>query len=312
MNTAVFRSAMIILILFYQSPAINAGPKKKIAVLDFDANNISASYGKIVRNQFEVSLYRTGLFQIVEREKIDLIVKERKQLNADCTDARCAAEIGSILSVDYVVLGSIDKMGEYTISVRFVEINRGDLAFAHSVNAADENAVPPAINELVRKSAIILSGGKDPEVEQKNSKRYRYLWPCIGFAVLSAASFGGGIHSEVLLRDANAEYDQLADQYSVTTDINEVLSLRKKMKNKKYEADSYELARNITLGIGAATIAASVVFLCLHLTDKTGKAADGKTTSGSVYPVIMTTPLFSGSGLKNNKYYFGAGLACKW
>ena len=51
--------------------------KKRVAVLQFKSNNTSKSYADIVRDIMEVRLYETDCFDIVERNRIDLILKEQ-------------------------------------------------------------------------------------------------------------------------------------------------------------------------------------------------------------------------------------------
>ena len=111
-NSALKIIISLLLLLF--STKMFATEKKRLAVLDFSANNTSPTYARIIRNQIEVSLYRTNVFDILERNKMELILKEQEFETTGCIDTSCAIRIGKLLSVDYVALGSIDKMTAFT------------------------------------------------------------------------------------------------------------------------------------------------------------------------------------------------------
>ena len=69
----------IILFLFICGNSISfAKERERIAVLDFKANNTSISDANIVRNNIELGLYKSGYFNLLERDSIKLVLKEQK------------------------------------------------------------------------------------------------------------------------------------------------------------------------------------------------------------------------------------------
>ena len=97
--------------------------KKRVAILTFSANNVPSSVARIVRNTFELALFKTKKFDILERSRIDLILKERSIKMSECQTHTCAIKIGSILKADYVILGSVDKLAVYSVSVKVIDVN---------------------------------------------------------------------------------------------------------------------------------------------------------------------------------------------
>ncbi len=101
--------------------------KKRIAVLQIGARDDLASTGRIIRSTLEYRLFQTGFYDVLERDQVDLILKEKKQKETSCTDRECAAEIGSLISADYVIIGSLNRSKEYDISIKVVNVNRNTI-----------------------------------------------------------------------------------------------------------------------------------------------------------------------------------------
>ena len=153
------------------SLSLSGNTKKRTAIMDFTANNTSEAYGKIVRNQVEVALYRTNHFEILERDKMELILKEQGFQLSGCTDTTCAVEIGKLLSVDYVVIGSIDRMGKFLITTKFIDIHKGIVAFADTEQAPVENDRPDAINRLALRASDMFKAEPSAVIAREEKKR---------------------------------------------------------------------------------------------------------------------------------------------
>jgi curli biogenesis system outer membrane secretion channel CsgG len=106
-------------LLVLMTPAIAAAQQRiKVAIWDFE-NNAERSWwfyddlGPAVRNQIDTAfsendeLSRT--FSVIEREKLDLVMKEQGLGSAGALDPQSAAKVGRILGVKYIVTGAIDR-----------------------------------------------------------------------------------------------------------------------------------------------------------------------------------------------------------
>jgi curli biogenesis system outer membrane secretion channel CsgG len=87
--------------------------KPRIAVLEFQ-NNSSWSYwgrnlGLAATDELATQLVRSGAFAVVERQQIDAILSEQHFGLSGAVNAATAAEIGKILGVQAVLLGSITQ-----------------------------------------------------------------------------------------------------------------------------------------------------------------------------------------------------------
>ncbi len=95
-----------------------AQAKIKIAIWDFENNSemhywFSNDLGKAARNQIDTAMSENKVlsekFSVVEREKLELVMKEQGLGSAGALDPQSAAKIGRILGIKYILTGGIDK-----------------------------------------------------------------------------------------------------------------------------------------------------------------------------------------------------------
>ncbi len=92
---------------------------KTVAVIPFEALGFSDShYGSISTAKFSAALSEKGSLTLVEREKLDSIMREKELSMIGIIESRDAQKIGNILSVDAVITGSLyrtEKGAEITV-----------------------------------------------------------------------------------------------------------------------------------------------------------------------------------------------------
>lgn len=107
-------------------PAASAKPS--IAILELDAKGgITADEASIITDRLRAQLHQTGHFQILERAKMESVLKELGfQQSAFCDDSKCKAQIGKLLGVDGLVTGSVSRFDTlYTLSIRVLNVEKG-------------------------------------------------------------------------------------------------------------------------------------------------------------------------------------------
>ena len=98
-------------IVFQLTKRLKVSPDAKVAVLDLEEigeETVKGQYGRLIARMISTSLINTGKFDVVERHQLDRLLEER-----DLTAAQIAAspgEMGKILGLNYVVLGSAAKV----------------------------------------------------------------------------------------------------------------------------------------------------------------------------------------------------------
>ena len=102
--------------------------KPRVGILDFVANNMSENDARIVGEMFTSELVLSGEYDVVDRKNIESIMGEMDFQMSGCTDSSCALEIGQILSLDYMIYGSISLLGEdYIITVYMINVGTAQI-----------------------------------------------------------------------------------------------------------------------------------------------------------------------------------------
>jgi len=109
--------------------------QETIAVIEFEGIGISQNEAKALTNRFRDELVTTGKYTVVERGQMDEILQEQAFQQTGCTSDECAVEVGKLLSVRLIVIGSISKVGDvFSISSRIVNVESGEI-----INTANYN-----------------------------------------------------------------------------------------------------------------------------------------------------------------------------
>ena len=103
------------------APATAAGPKKRVAVMNFDYGTVKTTVAQIFGSDQDVGkgisdllvqkLVQDGKYSVIERNALDKILAEQNFSNSDRADNATAAKIGKILGVDCIIIGSITQFG---------------------------------------------------------------------------------------------------------------------------------------------------------------------------------------------------------
>ena len=144
--------------------------KPTIAVLDFEGRGISAMEAQTLTDRFTTAMSNTGRVQLVERGVMSEVLEEQGMTGSDCSSQECAAEVGAMLGVQFMVNGAIGKLGEaYTIDIKMFSVATGAAENMQSVTY--EGKVEGMIVEIEIMSWTIL--GLDPP-KDLIKKRRRY------------------------------------------------------------------------------------------------------------------------------------------
>lgn len=112
-----FVAGMLMVAVLTPVPAA-AQAKIRIAIWDFENNAERAWWfwndlGPAARNQIDTAFANnktlSDTFTVVERQKLELVMKEQGLATAGALDPQSAAKVGKILGVRYIVTGGIDK-----------------------------------------------------------------------------------------------------------------------------------------------------------------------------------------------------------
>jgi len=128
----------------------SASLKENIAVLDFKLNNVSSDSGNIIRNNIEYNLFKTKKFNLLERNRIDIIRKEQSLAGDDSGSKEYAYKAGMLLTADYVVTGDITYKEKIHLNIVIVDTSDGSIVYSFNRNYKSET-------ELIENSDKIAS-----------------------------------------------------------------------------------------------------------------------------------------------------------
>lgn len=144
-----------------------ADSKTSIAVADLEARGMTKDDGGIISDRLREELLNTGVFRVMERSVMDQILKEQSfQQTGVCTGSDCQVQVGRMLGVDRLVIGSVGKLGTlYTLSIRMLNVETGEIeqSFSQDHQGAIEDLVRGPIRSVAAKLAWAISSKKAPQ-----------------------------------------------------------------------------------------------------------------------------------------------------
>lgn len=163
MRKAILSLAIAAAMLVAMPGSGYAQAKIKIAIWEFENHSDTGWWGyerlgPAARNQIDTEFSEnktlSDKFSVVERDKLNLVMKEQGLAQSGAVDPASAAKVGKILGVKYIVLGGIDKFNidktgggfgsiggnlvqaKATINLRMIDSTTAERVF--SVSADDE------------------------------------------------------------------------------------------------------------------------------------------------------------------------------
>jgi curli biogenesis system outer membrane secretion channel CsgG len=108
-----------------------------------------------VADFLRTELVNTERFVVVDRANMDKLLAEAgfQQLSG-CTEAECAVQMGKLLNVQQMVVGSVSKlMDTYYITVNLVEVETGKIIASHNQEAMTARELLSACRTLAQRIA---------------------------------------------------------------------------------------------------------------------------------------------------------------
>ena len=123
-----------------------------IAVSDLEAHETSAMEASTIADFLRTELINSQAFIVLERSNMSTILAEQHFQQTGCTTNECAIQMGKILNVEKIVIGSFSKiLGAYHINVRLVAVETGAAVLAETVSFTTAEELPAKIKELTNK-----------------------------------------------------------------------------------------------------------------------------------------------------------------
>ena len=121
--------------------------KMTVAILDFEPRGISNLEAQTLTDRFATEINNTGKAVLVDRNSMREVMQEQGYTEVECSSEECAAEVGAMLGVQFMISGAIGKLGDtYTIDAKMFEVATG--AAAKTKNSTYSGKVDGLITEI--------------------------------------------------------------------------------------------------------------------------------------------------------------------
>jgi len=188
------------LILFLGSFLVAQNNKINIAVLDLDATNINEKDARFLSDRLRIELFDAGTFNVLERDKMNVILDEQGFQLSGCTSVECAVEIGQLLNVQQIVAGNIGRIGNvYSITLRLISVKTGKLmqTAKHDYQGELSEMLTEVLPEIAQELSMVEK--TQQEMVEIPKKKGKDRW---GFQVKIGRS------SSALITDFNKNIDE--------------------------------------------------------------------------------------------------------
>ena len=252
-----------IVILLLSTSVLFAAEKMRIAVIDFQANDVSIYAAKAVSDIIGTEMAKRGDFAMIERNQMSSIMNEQGFQQSGCVDSACAVHLGKLLSAKKIMIGSLSRLGGiYTITAKVVDVETAGVDFAESERCTKEDDLDPAARILAIKLINRIAGRDYP----LPSRSYETEEARLRFAIAAAYSYTwqGGMTIPIVkgtgLVSQKSDYTYM-NRFAVSPsyEITDIITLRSNLEysvfNTGYSTaaynynfvstDNYSLSQNL-------------------------------------------------------------------
>jgi len=126
-----------------------------IPVLDLEPQGVAASTAAVISEFVRGEFRKSQRMDLVEKNRMDALLKQRAFEQTGCTESKCAAEAGTILQVDKMIIGTLGKLGQkYVLTLRVVDVKTAKIEYQdreEKIVAEEEldGLVPPLVSRIL-------------------------------------------------------------------------------------------------------------------------------------------------------------------
>ncbi len=141
------RTFSSLLIIILTASIMAQSGKPTVAILDFEGQDVSASEVQTLTERMRTEIGNTNAVRLIERKAVEKIMQEQGFQQTGCTSDECAAEVGQLLGVQFMVSGTIGKVGKtYTIDSKMFSVETGETI--RTKNATFEGDISGLLTEM--------------------------------------------------------------------------------------------------------------------------------------------------------------------
>ena len=311
----------ILILLMISAVPVFSQEKMRIAIMDLEPKDISASDAAKISELIRNEIINTGKYTVIERAQMNNILKEQGLQQAGCTDISCAVEVGKILSARKILVGSVMKLGtSIIITGRIVDIEKGIAEFSEKGTAKDHEGLSEAVGDFVAKLSKRIGipvAGRETKSADKSSTSGSYgnpySFPAFGLSAFTLLSLGGGYYYNMQVAKLNSDYDKLSVKYKASSGYVAATALHDKMAANRKDAKKDVLYRNILYGAGGLSFIGSGYFLFRYFTYEPSSSGSINEKIMDMTPVIYAVnDMQKGYGMRSEGVFLGMNISFRF
>ncbi len=102
--------------------------KTSVAVLELDATGIEKYVAQALTNRLRAELFAVGKFTVLERERMEEILREQGFQQAGCVSDVCVVQAGKLIGVEQMIAGRVARLSDvYSIHTRLIDVGTGQI-----------------------------------------------------------------------------------------------------------------------------------------------------------------------------------------
>jgi len=136
-----------------------------IAALDLTGEGIPASQLRALSDRLRHELFATGRFRVMERARMQDILKEQGFQVSGCVSTECVVEAGQLIGVQRIVAGSLGKVGTvYTVNIRLINVETGEIERTAVKDC--RCSIEDVLTRTLAEAAVELAGAVPPQARE--------------------------------------------------------------------------------------------------------------------------------------------------
>jgi len=246
--------------------------KVGLATMDLKPQGVEPALARNLTDLLTEKVRELGMFQVTSTDDIRDMIKfqEDRRLSGCESDVACLVEIGGALGVEYMIAGTVGKLGEtYLLHLRLIHITKAKVLGSASLDTETLGAeVIDKLARAVRQLTRTLRRGKSGFLSvhaNEEGARVMLDGKLVGTTPLPLMKVSGGMHDVELVKDGFVTW---ANEVELTpgeqATVNAILVPSAKFRD---EFASRERTRRYfawgLLGLGVASAAGSAAFYVL-------------------------------------------------
>ena len=140
---------------------------KRIAILYFDNGSDNVELSRLKKGLADMlisDLSKIKMLNVIERARLEEILKEQKLNNSKEFDASTASKVGKLLGVQYILTGSFfDLMGSMRMDARIIDVETGKIIKSEGIDGATNTFF-----DLEKKLVVKIAGGLNVDLVDAN------------------------------------------------------------------------------------------------------------------------------------------------